>query len=413
MINRDQITDLIIKMGLFMNKEGKDITATQELARAINIATGGDDLLDGIYVNPGNNINVPDVVVIPLYNQDFSNYALNPNNTETCPFGYTIEIKADCFRYLTAEELTAIVLHDVLQNVLSDTAKIRFMKAYNAAISSYNPTQVLDIFKDISNSEVTFMIFMQICCRPFRVPIMEGDCFTGTEDVLKAVGLGDAYDSYLKKYYQTWIANDTKANDTSEDLVNQEIEADFRDAKTVIASCMDKDIRHYYAMVRNGVPLVTLEHIMGNPKTMTSLGFISRKRNIKRKYMPPASPSDANNDSMVAITESFMNPKTEVDLRFKVDQIISEMRYAESEAEREVILFKIKNLTLKMVKTKMDLEKKLQKDPSNKTYLSQMKTVLNFMDELNMLREKCLKMEIKQKVWRIYSKVDLPEGYEF
>ena len=89
------------------------------------------------------------------------------------------------------------------------------------------------------------------------------------------------------------------------------------------------------------------------------------------------------------------------------------MRYAESEAEREIILFKIKNLTLKMTKTKMMLDKKLEKNPSDNTTRSQMKVVLNLLDELEMLRDKCVKMEIKQKVWRVYSKVDLPEGYQF
>lgn len=410
MINRDLITDLIIKMGLFMNKEGKDVSINQDLAKAINAATGENDLLDAIYVNDSNNINVPDVVVIPLYNKDFNNFAMNPNDPDTCPFGYTVEIKSSCFRNLTSEELSAVVLHDIMQNVMSDTAKIRFMKAYNHAISQHRPEQILDAFTDISTSEVVFMIFMQICCRPFRVPAVNID-HTGTDEVLKAVGLADAYDSYLNKWNHTWIANDVNADDTAEDLINKEIEKDYRDAKTVIAACMDKDIRHYYTMIRDGVPLVTLDHIMGNSKAVSSLGFISRMH-AKHRIAGP-NPTDARTDTMTTITESFMNPRTEVELRFKVDQVISEMRYAESEAEREVILFKIKNLTLRMIKTKQELEKKLQKDPNNKTWRSQFNTVMNFIDELNMLREKCLKMEIKQKVWRIYSKVDLPEGYQF
>ena len=151
---------------------------------------------------------------------------------------------------------------------------------------------------------------------------------------------------------------------------------------------------------------------MGNSKTMNSLGFISRRRKLMKKYEPVAIPGESGTTATV-ITESFMNPKNEVELRFKIDQIISSMRYAESEAEREVLLFKIKNLTLKMIKTREELDRKIQKDPVNKTLTSQMNTVMNFIVVLNMLRDKCVKMEIKQKVWRIYSKVDLPEGYQY
>lgn len=406
MLNKDLITDMIIKTGIFMNKNGQDITATQNLAKSIN-ALFEDNALDAIFVNKEDNINIPDVTVIPLYHQDFSNWALNPSDPETCPFGYTIEIKSSCFRTLTAEELAAVILHDIMQAVQSDTAKIRFMKAYNNAISAHNPETILNVFTDISTSEVTFMLYIQICCRPFRVPIYQEDA-TGTDDVLKAVGLSDAYNSYLRKFNSGWVSSADELASIDK-VINKEIEADFRDAQTIISACLDNDIRHYYNMIRTGVPLVTLDHVMGTSKTMTSLGFISRKRNVKRHYSNIPAPTE----SPTTISESYMNPKTEVELRFKVDQIISEMRYAETEAEREVILFKIKNLTLKMIKTKQDIEKKLTKDPSNKTYKSQMDSVMNFIDELNMLREKCVKMEIKQKVWRIYSKVDLPEGYQF
>ena len=406
MLNKDLITDMIIKTGIFMNKNGQDITATQNLAKAIN-ALFEDNALDAIFVNKEENINIPDVAVIPLYHQDFSTWVLNPNDPETCPFGYTIEIKSSCFRTLSPEELAAVILHDVMQTAQSDTAKIRFMKAYNHAISAHNPEAILNVFTDISTSEVTYMLFMQICCRPFRVPILQADA-TGTDDVLKAVGLSDAYNSYLRKYNSGWISNSDELKSIDK-AINQEIEADFRDAQTIINACLDNDIRHYYNMVRTGVPLVTLDHVMGTSKTMNSLGFISRKRAVKRHFSNVPAPTETG----TTIAESYMNPRTEIELRFKVDQIISEMRYAESEAEREVILFKIKNLTLKMIKTKQDIEKKMSRDSSNKTYKSQMDSVMNFIDELNMLREKCLKMELKQKVWRIYSKVDLPEGYQF
>lgn len=410
MINKDNVTDLILKTGLYMNKKGQDMAVTQDLVRSIN-QLFEDDGLQAIYLNSDENINVPDVAVIPLYSKDFGTWAMNPNDPDTCPFGYTLEIKASCFRQYTSEELAAVIIHDILQNIQSDMAKIRFIKAYDHAISLYKPEMILEAFTDISTSEVVFMIFMQICCRPFRVPVGKVD-HTGTDDVMFAIGLGDAYDSYLNKIDQTWKFDQYDADADIEDRINKEIEADYRDAKTVIDACLDNDIRHYYQMIRDGVPLIKLNHLMGDAnKAIGSLGFISRPR--RGKYVPVNAPTKNNGDPVTTITESFINPKTEVELRFKIDQIISEMRYAESEAEREIILFKIKNLTLKMTKTKMMLDKKLEKNPSDNTTRAQMKVVLNLLDELEMLRDKCVKMEIKQKVWRVYSKVDLPEGYQF
>lgn len=399
MINSEMVIDLISKTHHFITKRGQDINARKELIQVLNQFS--DNALDTIYINNIDNFNIPDVVVLPLYNNDFASYALNPENPETCPFGYTIEIHQRCFDY-PAEWLAAILIHDILQNVQSDTARIRFMKAYNATISQYPSERILNLFSDISNSEVIFIMFMEICCRPFKVPV-GGDDYTGTGDVLKAIGLDDAYDAYLEKTLPASI-------DDPEDRINQEIANDFRDVETIVKSCMDKDIRHYYTMIKNGVPLVSLDHILSTPKTSNSLGFISRKRNIRRKYDVDTPPSG---DSMNIITESYMNPKTEIDIRYQIDRIIGDIRYCETEAEREVILFKIKTLRLKLLKTKESIQKRLQKGQNNKDYEKQLAVVQTFDDELNILRDKVANMEIKQKVWRVYTKMDLPEGYQF
>lgn len=399
MITRDMITNLIMKTDLFIAKRGQDINTRRELINAINQITG-EDSLDTIYINKSNFFNVPTVVVLPLYHSDFSSFVMNPDDSETCPFGYTIEISDQCFDKLVAEELAAVMIHDILQNVQSDTAKIRFMKAYSDVIGKHNPEDILDSFSDISLSEVTYIMFMEICCRPFRVPVV-GNNYTGTDDVLKTMGLGDAYDSYLEKILPMSI-------DDPEDVINKEIENDYRDVSTIIRACLDKDIRHYYNTIRTTVPLITLEHILGSHNTAASLGFISRKRSFKRRY-----DSSDNRTSNTVMSESFMNPKTEVEMRFNIDKIISEMRYAESEAERAAILFRIKNLTLKLVKKKIELDKKLLQDPMNQHYVSQLESISNFLDELDMLRDKVVKMEIKTKVWRVYSKQDMPEGYQY
>lgn len=395
--NRDLIMELILKTDRFITKKGQDITARRELIQILNQFS--DNALDAIYINNISNFNIPDVVVMPLYNTEFAAFAMNPDDPETCPFGYTIEIHERCFNY-PAEWLVAILIHDILQNVMSDTVRVRFMRAYNDVISAYPTETILNLFSDISNSEVIFMMYMEICCRPFKVPV-RGTDYTGTDEVLKAMHLADAYDAYLEKTLPVSI-------DDPEDRINQEIKNDYRDVETIIKSCIDHDIRHYYTMIRNGVPLVSLDHILSGSKTANSLGFISRKRTKK----PIPQPSN-DIPTMAPIAESFMNPRSEIDMRFKVDRIIADIRYCSTEAERDVIMFKIKNLRLKMASTRINVEKKLKKDPGNEVYAHELSVVKTFEDELDTLRQQVANMEIKQKVWRVYSKTELPPGYDF
>lgn len=388
MIMEDSIQNLILKMEVYMTKRGKDVNIGRELISAINDLSI-EDSLDTIYVNDTDNFNIPDIAVIPLFNKDFNLFLMDGDLSNVCPFGYTIEFSSRVFDKYTPEELTAAVIHDVLQNVQSCTAKVRFLKAYNAAISEYKSEEILDMFDSVSNSEICFMAYMDICTRPFRVPVGGYD-YVSTDDVLKTMKLDDSYNSYLDKALEA-------SNDTPEQRIEQDTKDDYRTMKTILASCMDKDIRHYYAMIRNGVPLVTLDNIFGNRGTVASLGFISRKRDFKHRY-------EVRSDAPVttAITESFLNPKTEVELRFQVDKIISDMRYAESEAEREVILIKIKTLTLKMTKTRIELDKKLQRLPQDKTLREQYEYVCNLIDELDMLRQKTLKLDIKEKRFGVF-----------
>lgn len=400
MINRELVMDLILKTDRFITKRGQDITARRELIQCLNQFS--DNALDAIYINNVSNFNIPDVLVLPLYNVNFASFALNPDDPETCPFGYTIEIHERCFDY-PAEWLAAILIHDILQNVMSDTARTRFMRAYNHVISKYSTETILNLFSDISNSEVVFIMFMHICSRPFKVPA-SGDDYTGTDDVLKAMHLADAYDAYLEKTLPVSIDDPAKR-------IDQEIANDYRDVETIIKSCMDKDIRHYYTMIRDGVPLVSLDHILSSAKTANSLGFISRTRNIKKDRPVVTSPNGTN--MATAITESFMNPKNEIDMRFKIDRIISDIRYCETQAEKEVIMFKIKTLQLKLLKSREETEKHLKKVPGDKVLERQIHVIDEFDKELNDLRKRVAEMEIKQKVWRVYSKIDMPEGYDF
>lgn len=393
MIMKDLVTNLILVADKFVTKRGQDIGCRRDMVNAINAITG-EDSLDAIYVNNVDNYLIPDVSVIHLYNTEFSRYLMNPDVDTTCPFGYTVEIHERCFKKYTTEELVAVILHDILQNVQSDTAKIRFLKAYTAVISKHDAARVIDLFDDIQLSEVVFMAFTQICVRPFRAPVVGFD-YVATDEVLKTMGLGDAYDSYLEKALPV-------SNRTVESMMEEELTNDYRDVNTIIDACLDKDIRHYYSVVKEAAPLVTLEHILGSRQAVESIGFNSRKKPFTRKYPAPACETKV-------LQESFNDPKTDIEIQFQIDKIVSSLRYAETEAEREVILFRIKQLQLKLLK----LEQKYNKKSMDNRTAERVAFLKNCQAELDALRKQTVEKEIKTKRWSVYIKDQLPEGYDF
>lgn len=396
MILKDTITKLLLKMEPFMTKKGNDITIRREVIELIN-QLFDESSLDAIYINHTDNFNIPDVVVLPLYHKDFAQYLMDGDLSNICPFGYTVEIHERCFRNYSAEELTALVIHDILQNVQSCTAKERFLRAYNNVLSEIDNEIILDLFNDISLSEICFMGFLDICCRPFKAPIEDSD-FIATDEVLKGMGLADAYDSYLDKTIPMTL-------DTVEDRIEKDTKYDYRTMRTIIRACMDKTVRRYYTMIRTGIPLVSLENVFAGKATISSLGFISRKRDFKRNYVP-LNP----NANTAVMTESWLNPKSEVEVRYQIDKIIADIRYASSEGDREIILMKIKNMTIKLIKTKGDIEKKLLKLPNEKTYQHQLEFVNTMLDMLETYRIKVRDMEIKEKRYGIF--LNMPIGYE-
>jgi len=395
MILRDAVTGLLLAMSRFMTKKGTDMASRQELADAINNVLG-EDLLDAIYINSVENALLPDITVIHIYNSGFSRFLLDPDISDTCPFGFTLEIHERCFGRYTEEELTALILHDILQNVQSDTAKIRFIKAYTAVLSKHKTSKILDMFDDISLSEVLYIAFTEICLRPFRVPVGGLD-YVATDEVLKFLGLGDAYDSYLNKILPM-------SNMTPEEAMELELRNDYRDLNTVINACLDSSIRHYYHVIREGVPLVTLDRVFSSKQSLISTGFISRKREFKKKRPVVMTPNQE------AISESYNNPKDELEIRFAIDKIINAMRYAETEAEREVVLFKIKQLQLKLAKQQIALGKKGKQSP---VVEEKIRKLQEFQSELDSIRAKMMAMEIKTKRWSVYVKDSMPTGYDF
>lgn len=421
MILKDTITDLLIQMDVFMNKKGRDIDVRNKIIADINEITGEDTLVK-IYINEVDNFNIPDVVVLPLYHLGFGKFLLDDMDTNTCPFPYMIELHERCFQNYTAEEVTALILHDILHNIESSVLKDRFMKAYNTTISKYPMEKVIDAYERFSSSDTCYLAVLDICLRPFRVPVASGYTYCGCDDVLNNLKLGDAYDSYLEKYYNTskhWKPMlDLKQEKDPNLQMEQDIKMDQTTMDTIFMACMDHDIVHYYEMVKNGVPLMILSDVMTHPTVDGGLGFKYRKHPFHCRKMRPNSPCYDQADELASVnevaaeylTESYINPKTEIELRFQVDKIIADIRYAESETEREAILIKIKNLALKLTKTKMKYEAVYKKEPSNPEVKQKIEYVQNFLDELEMLRKHTLEMEIKKKRYGLF--INYPANYE-
>ena len=398
MATPDMITRFILRLNRFVTKRGGDLDARRDVVKSLDDITGIHNCIDAIYVNTEDNIMVPDVTVIHLYNPHFADYILDPDDTATCPFGATLEIHQRCFDLYSEEELAAVILHDILQNIASGTAKMRFQKAYTDVISKHDTDMVLDLFDKINLSEICYIGFMEICLRPFKVPVENTDV-VATDEVLKTYGLADAYDSYLSKTLPM-------STDSIEKRIEDEVKADFRDFNTIIDACLDNNIRYYYSHIKEQMPLISLDHVLSNKNGTLSLGFVSsnRRKPADLKGYKPAYKSQV-------IDESYNDPKNEIEVRFQIDKIINSMRYAETEAERDVILFKIKQLQLKLVK----MERKINRPKRLMT--EDQERAIQFLEdriaELEELRSKTVKMEIKRKRWSVYIKDQLPEGYDF
>ena len=78
MISKESVTNLLLVMSRFMTKKGADMESRRELAAAIGNVIG-ENSLDAIYINNTDNVLLPDVAVLHLYNTDFSRFILDPD----------------------------------------------------------------------------------------------------------------------------------------------------------------------------------------------------------------------------------------------------------------------------------------------------------------------------------------------
>lgn len=400
MINNDALINLVLKMDAFMMKKGHDLRLKREIIDGINTFIGNEDL-ETIYVNEVDNINVPDVFVMPIYDKKFNTFMMDPDITTCCPYGYTVEIHNRCFDKYKSEELVAIVIHHILQNVQSDVAKSRFMRAYTEATRKYSDEMLLAAFDSISHSDAIYMAYVDICLRPFNVPT-EGETLVGTDDVIKNIGLADAFDSALDKMLFT---SDLKMD--ADKVINKELANDVKALKTIFQAGLNNELHRYFSILKNGVPLITLQNIMQADKTGTVLGLkadVSVHRARKNAEVKPS-------NDVVALSESIFNPKDEIELQYQIDKIITDMRFMEHADERAALLFRTRTLSMKVLKTKDKVAKKLEKAPGDKNLLHKIEYLDAALDQLDMMREKIVKTDIKaHKVGLV---VKYPTGYNY
>ena len=112
-----------------------------------------------------------------------------------------------------------------------------------------------------------------------------------------------------------------------------------------------------------------------------------------------------------SILESFLNPRDEIELQYQIDKIITDMRYMEHSDERAALLFRTRNLTMKVMKTKEKLLKQLDKNPNDQNLQHKLEYVNAALDNLDMIRDKIVKTELKPH--QIGLVVKYPVGYNY
>lgn len=397
MTSQDNLKRTILKLSAFMTKKGQDLGLRKDIIDGINQFTG-ENSLDTIYINPIDSTLIPDVFVMPKYNKDFSLYIMNADMAYHCPWGYTLEIAARAFDKFQPEELMALIIHAISQNVMSSIAKMRFLNAYSAALDDFRDTTILDVFEDLSHSEVCYIAYADICMRPIRVNVENGD-YVGTDEVLKTCGLADAFD-------QACLKIDGLNNNTPEQIINREVSQDHKTLQVIFDAVVNNDIRHYFEMIKNACPVITLTNISGAKKNNTVLGLVSDP------HAPRAKLETSIDRHPHMIMESLTNPKNEEELRFQMDKVGVAIDYIATEDEKTSILYRIKVLKLRIMKTRLEVEKKLKR---KQLTLDEANYKLAYLKEFEEILETYRKRTIEKKIkprtvglWAVY-----PAGYDF
>lgn len=407
MINFDLVTDMVIKMNaLKMNPMDRE--RRKALTKSINNFFGEESLED-VYVNELDNDFCPDVFVMPIFNTEFADYLFGDHCSNNCPFGYTVEFKKSAFSKYSPEELVALMIHHALQNCFSASAKTRFLEAYNSAMDDLTDDAAITMYHDFSSSELCYLAYIDICARTFNVPIVSYD-YIGTDDVLRSVKLDDAYESAIDKM-DRYLDAQQVVNMDPNFIISEETKRDFATIRAIFTADMRSEVALYYDMILNRYPLVTLKKITIPAKSgkSKSLKFYSRHK----KYEPSdkCEMKKCENSGDQAISESVMNPKNEIELRFQIDKVITETKYIDTEADRQAVLYRIKQLQVKLLNTETELRNRKKKDPNNNEIEMKIRYVGQMRNELDSLRMLVVNKAVVPKRYGVF--VKYPSGYEY
>lgn len=402
----DILKRTILKLDTFMIKNGQDIGLRKDIIDGLNEYTG-ENSLSTIYINSSESALVPYVFVMPKYNKDFNKYVMNAEVDYHMPWGYTLELSTMAFKKFTAEELMALIIHAISQNVMSSSAKIRFLNSYSRALGEYRDNTILDAFEDLSHSEVCYIGYIDICSRPIRVKIENRDTL-GTDEVLKTSGLADAFDSAASKI-------DGITDNTSEQIIRKEIEQDYKTMQVIFQSVFNNDIRHYFEFIKNAIPLITIKNVTSSKKNTIALGFAGDFISDSSAPMQPIGEATIEYTPQLAdmsLLESLSNPKNEEELRYQLDKVGVSIDYISTEDEKVSILYRIKVLKLRIMRTKLEIERKVRQ---KKLSTDEANYKLGYLEEFNEILEVYRKRTIEKKLnprhvglWAVY-----PEGYQY
>lgn len=385
------IVKLMLAMERFHSKKGKDLDAKVGLIREFNTFTKSNTL-QAIYINTEDNALIPDVYVLPSYYVGIGNYLISLDCELLNGGKYTIEISERCFSKYTSEELTSIILYHIIQNVLSNTAKSRFLTAYTCTIDKYNDRNIMNVFANTAYDEIAYLIFMDICARPLHAPKTPNEetptVLISSDDILRAYNIYDIY-------YDAINRESESAGNLLEDCLKRELDKDSTTAKIVIEMCIAGEIVKYYNEIKANLKMISINNIKNFKNCAAAIGS-----------------SAYNLENHKVVNESFINPTNDTELQFKIDKIVTSMKYAENEDERASLLFKIKTLRLKLLKLKNNYNKQNTQDTKERAEIkSKLEIIDGYLYTLDKLRLEVVNMEIVPKKYGVFIKY--PEGYDY
>lgn len=399
--------NLVFKI-LALSKKPNDIEIMNDIKNIINSMFNYSSdtpsvTLKTILVNPSEFDTMRDVNVIPDYFNTFDDFLLTGNIPKK-GMTYTLEIKKSALTRVAPETLTAIIIHDILHNVMSDCARSRFMNAYNNALDTFVSKDLLYIYSNTIRSEVMFMMFLDICLRPFELTTVGYD-YIGCDEVLVSLDLGEIYDKYIKSKYSSEYVPDKQP-----ERIVVETKNDSNVVRRMMQACKNGDIRQVVLDYQRFSPLLFVKYSLDRAS--------SGKFNIGGKDFQSCGLYDFSTNSNTDVLHNPMlenaavSMKKQVNIRFEIDKIIVAAKYIDTEAQRAAVLYDIRCLQLKLVNMRQDIEKKILRERGDTRLLkSDLELVNSYFDELDKIRNEIANTPQRQVHYGVF--VKYPAGYDF